>query len=316
MSNIQNITNTPPDSGAGDNLKVAFDKVNENFIELNETKLEDAPIDNKQYVRENGDWVEVNIDALDYDGNSPSTRSIEEIPAGTDITQFTITQLIENIYAPFIAPTFNSFSISGQNTLIEVGTLFGGNKTFLWNTTNAQNIQADSITIKNTTDNIVLGSDLENDGLQVLDIGTIVNTSPRTTVFSISATNTKNSVFNRNYQVESIYPFYHFRSNSPISASQMVTAINNSTATKVVAKSDGTISIPYLPNGEYIAVAYPASSPTKTRWYATELSQGDIPGGVFGAVVVDTLANGVEYKIHITPILTNNQVAVMQLRNN
>jgi hypothetical protein len=121
--------------------------------------------------------------------------------------------------------------------------------------------------------------------------------------------------------VTGVYPIYFYKSSSPITSSIMATAIGNGTATKIVVNSTGTISIPYSPNGQYVAVAYPSTSTTKTKWYVTELSQGNIPGGVFGALQIENVNSseaywsGVSYKIHVTPILTNPSATTIQLRN-
>ena len=101
----------------------------------------------------------------------------------------------------------------------------------------------------------------------------------------------------------------------------MQTAINNGSANKLVINSTGTISIPYAPNSEYVAVAYPATSTTKTKWYVTALSNGNIPGGVFGAqstLNVNSFQgywSNVPYKIHVTPLLSNPSATTIQLQN-
>jgi hypothetical protein len=71
--------------------------------------------------------------------------------------------------------------------------------------------------------------------------------------------------------ITGIYPYFYLKSASPISASDMASAIAGGTATKVVGSSTGTLSIPYNMSAQYLAVAYPASSTTKTVYYVTAL---------------------------------------------
>ena len=100
----------------------------------------------------------------------------------------------------------------------------------------------------------------------------------------------------------------------------MQSAIANGQATKVLASSTGTITIDFDANGEYIAVAYPATSTTKTIWYVNALDNGDIPGGLFGAANTlpcnspTNLWNNVNFKIHVSAGLIT-QTNPIQLKN-
>jgi hypothetical protein len=120
--------------------------------------------------------------------------------------------------------------------------------------------------------------------------------------------------------VTGIYPYFVYKSISPITPGIMQSAIASGAATKYVSSSTGTIYIPApTANGEYVAVAYPATSPTKTAWYVTLLNNGFIPGGLWSAQTTLPctssigLWTGVLYKIHVSNVLT--QSAQMELRN-
>ena len=123
---------------------------------------------------------------------------------------------------------------------------------------------------------------------------------------------------------EGIYPYFYYKSTSPITPAIMQSAIANGQATKVVASSTGTITIPFKADGEYIAVAYPATSTTKKAWYVTEVDKGKIElgGGVFGLentlLCSDSstpkLWEDVYYKIHVSPGLITQDKDI-QLRN-
>lgn len=120
--------------------------------------------------------------------------------------------------------------------------------------------------------------------------------------------------------VTGIYPYFYLKSSSPISSSDMATAIGNGTATKVVGSSTGTLSIPYNVSAEYLAVAYPATSTTKTKYYVTALDNGDITV-VFNAVATETANSNdgywssISYKIHTSKSALTNSNATIELRN-
>ena len=117
--------------------------------------------------------------------------------------------------------------------------------------------------------------------------------------------------------ITGVHPYYYLKSASPISASAMVTAIQNGTATKVIAASTGTLSIPYAPSAEYLAVAYPATSTTKTRYHVTALDNGAVTV-VFSPVATQTVTTALwsqSYRIHTSTGALTNSNATIELRN-
>jgi hypothetical protein len=117
--------------------------------------------------------------------------------------------------------------------------------------------------------------------------------------------------------ITGVHPFYHLKSSSPISAAAMVTAIQNGTATKVVADSTGTLTIPYAPSAQYLAIAYPSTSTTKTRYFVTALDNGAITV-VFAPVATLSVTTALwtqGYKIHTSSGALTNSAANIELRN-
>jgi hypothetical protein len=117
--------------------------------------------------------------------------------------------------------------------------------------------------------------------------------------------------------ITGVHPFYHFRSSSPISAAAMVAAIQNGTATKVIADSTGTLTIPYAPSAQYLAIAYPSTSTTKTRYFVTALDNGAITV-VFAPVATLSVTTALwtqGYKIHTSSGALTNSAANIELRN-
>jgi hypothetical protein len=117
--------------------------------------------------------------------------------------------------------------------------------------------------------------------------------------------------------ITGVHPYYHLQSSSPITASAMVTAIQNNTATKVIASSTGTLSIPYAPNAKYLAVAYPSTSTTKTRYFVTALDSGAITVAFapVSTLSVTTALWTQDYKIHVNNSAQTNSNAIIELRN-
>lgn len=117
--------------------------------------------------------------------------------------------------------------------------------------------------------------------------------------------------------ITGVHPYYHLKSSSPISASAMVAAIENGTATKVVADSTGTLTIPYAPSAQYLAIAYPSTSTTKTRYFVTALDNGAITV-VFQPVTTLSVTTSLwsqSYKISTSAGALTNSAANIELRN-
>jgi len=75
-----------------------------------------------------------------------------------------------------------------------------------------------------------------------------------------------------------IYPYFYGKSASQPSASDIASAIQAGTATKVLSDASGTISATFGASGEYIWFAHYVNYTNKTTWYVAELNQGNIGG--------------------------------------
>jgi len=140
-------------------------------------------------------------------------------------------------------------------------------------------------------------------------------------VRSTSAPQAASSGFaSTNRTITGLYPYYYLKSSSPITTASMVTAIENGTATASVASASGTLSIPYNVSSQYLAVAYPATNTTKTKYYVTALDNGAITV-VFNAVATSSvdsptsLWSNISYKIHTSNSALTNSNSTIQLRN-
>ena len=263
----------------------------------------------------------------------------ETIPAGTNIQELTELLLNKTFYPTFVNPTFNLTNNAG---LREVGSSFNVTLTFnfdrgkilgkldngIWNPTMLQDYRAGIAT--SYLLNGVSGSNNSASFNVTTILGT--NTLNGSVTYGIGAQpkDSKNNNFESPFPAgtspiqstsfEGIYPYFYYKSTSPITPAIMQSAIANGQATKVLASSTGTITIPFAANGEYIAVAYPATSTTKTIWYVNALDNGEIPGGLLGGINIlpcnspTNLWSNVNFKIHVSAGLIT-QPNPIQLKN-
>ena len=263
------------------------------------------------------------------------------VPAGTNIQELAELLLTTIFYPTFVNPTFSlgnnaglretgvtvtSFTLTfNYNRGQIVGALSGG----IWNPSLFQDFRAgasSSYTINGTTQ---AGNTLAVTSYTVLNGS---NTFSATVSYLIGPQplDSKNLNYLTPYpsgtsasqstSFTGLYPYFYYKSSSPITASSMQSAIALGSTTKVVADSTGTITIPFAAGGEYLAVAYPSTSTTKSVWYVNALDNGSIPGGLFGAQTTlscnspESYWSGVSYKIHVSPGLIT-QANPIELRN-
>lgn len=251
--------------------------------------------------------------------NTPNTTiQLGGIPPDTVIANRTAIDVLTDLLVVYLNPTFTSFVMS-QSTLIEVGVALSGTKTFTWTTSNSTNIISNMLLIRDVTSGVAIGSGLNNDGSEDLNIGTITNTVPITRNWRIEGLNTNNIPFNSsNYTVNSIYPIFFGISNSVPTANQALI----DSGTKQVVQSTGNLNITFGASGQYLWFAHPASNTTKTKWYVNALNNGNIGtiSDLFNAptsVSIDSptvMWNGIAYKIYISNFPTTT-AGNMELKN-
>jgi hypothetical protein len=172
-----------------------------------------------------------------------------------------------------------------------------------------------------STSSVVYGSTANyNAGLALKDSKGIDDTRPAAVRTSSAPQAASTGFASGNRTITGLYPIYHFRQAGAISTSDMVTAIQNGTAVAIVVNASGTISIPLAINNQFLAVAYPATNTTKTKYFVTSLDQGAITV-VFNAVATSNansptgLWSGISFKIHTSNSALTLTGSTMQLRN-
>ena len=189
-----------------------------------------------------------------YTNPAPMPQAVGGYEAGTTFNNVEYKDLINGLLYPYQYPTISAFSISGQATTLECGVaVSGSNRTFTWSTTNSNNITPNSITIRDHTNNITIGTNLANDGSEVLSFTDVVKTvTAQSNVWRIQAYNTKNQLITRDFTVVWYDPFYYGVGNKNLTVAQIQQLTKS-----VTSKSNKTFS--FSPNNQVYYFAYPQS---------------------------------------------------------
>jgi hypothetical protein len=201
------------------------------------------------------------ITASIFTNPNPTTKTIGGIPAGTTfVGDYYIQDLFDMLLYPAITPTFNSFTISGQGTSLEVGESVSGTKTFTWTLSSATYLKANSIDIEDTTNSSTLASSLSNDGTESISVS-VTKTSPSSNVWTIYGEDVDDNVFSRTFNVNWYYRIFHGSNASVSIGSSQIQALSSTLATNDI---NGTYSIGAANYG-YICIPSSFEIPTAFR---------------------------------------------------
>lgn len=139
--------------------------------------------------------------SLAYSNPAPMPTTVGGYLAGTTFpTPRTMQQMWDGLLYAYLSPAFTSFSDSGVPNPLEVGATIPAAATFVWGTSNAGNVQPNSISIQDVTGGVSLGTGLPNSGSYATTLpgGPITRTSIASYTFRINGVNTHLASFNRN----------------------------------------------------------------------------------------------------------------------
>jgi len=346
---FNNPTGTTSQYIRGNGSLATFPTLTSSFLELTDTPDTYTGQAGKATVVNALETALVFVDFPSSETTTPITADLtvggidagEVVPAGTNIQELAELLLTTTFYPTFVNPTFSlgndaglretgstvsSFTLTfNYNRGQIVGALSGG----IWNPSLFQNYRAgasSSYTINGATQT---GNTYSISGYTVLNCS---NAFSGTVTYLIGPQplDSKNANYLSPYPAGTsasqsssftgIYPYFYYKSSSPITSSGMVAAIQDGLATKVVASSAGTLAIPYNLSAQYLAVAYPSSSTTKTVYFVTTLDSGAITL-VFNPVAIESvnsatgLWTGIDYKIHTSQEAITNSNTTIELRN-
>lgn len=162
-----------------------------------------------------------------YDGSPTTTVSVGGLAAGTNISSLSLSQIIQSIVSPYVAPSFSSFSIS-QSSPLEVGASISGSKSFTFAFSQVGNVKANSVEILDAN-NQVMGTFAVNGSPASVNIGTIQLNAPGSYSWKARATNTQNVVFNSgNATVSWAWRLYSGVSNNATLSESAIKTLSNS----------------------------------------------------------------------------------------
>jgi len=204
-------------------------------------------------------------------------KETEPVPAthggleeGTVINNMNPCDVLKMVLFPYQYPSFTSFQIKNQTTLLEIGDkIQGGVRTFEWSTKNSDNIKPNSISIKDMNTNTVLKDNLENDGSEDIDIGSDKQeTSPNATYkWRISGVNSKGQTFTRDFTVVwRARVYWGLTTNENPTESEIKNAQNSA----LKANYKGTYNFSNQGQPVYYYIAYPASWGNISSWKDTD----------------------------------------------
>jgi hypothetical protein len=121
---------------------------------------------------------------------------------GTNLENKSIYEVFDLLLNPYQPPAFTSFSISGQDTILEIGdSIASGPKSFTWGISNSSNVTANTLSITGEPGTIVSGGSITSPYSYNLASAITKTTVNSTSTFTISATNTKSSSFSSSFTV-------------------------------------------------------------------------------------------------------------------
>jgi hypothetical protein len=165
-------------------------------------------------------------------GNYFSAISLQQGNQGDLIQVLVAKGLVAGQQSVYMAPTFASFSITGQATPVEVGsTIASGNHTFIWTTTNSANVKANSISIVDTTASVTLATGLANTGSTVVSFASSISrTTPGTQTWTINGLDILNNGFSTTFSVAWQYRVYAGNNVNAELTAPMILALTDSNA--------------------------------------------------------------------------------------
>lgn len=170
-----------------------------------------------------------------YTNLTPTPSTIGGIAAGSTFVNQTMQQMWDALLYPYQAPTFSSFSITGESSPLEVGATIPASVTFTWGTTNSANVQANSIDILDVTGGLTLATGLTNDGSEaIVRPGATTLTAAGSYTFRIQGVNSLLAAFTRNLTFEWRWrAYWGFSANVTLSEAQIEALASNALTTAI-----------------------------------------------------------------------------------
>ena len=178
-------------------------KLNDNGHLIIETTEKTFDLGLIQKKRRSGGMILASTGGSDftYTNSTPMPQDVGGLLTGTTFNQMSLNELWTRLLYPYQFPQFTAFNIN-LSPIYEVGdTIVNASYVTTWVIDNVEMLQTDSISIVYTNTNTILVSNLENTSPYSLAIPTITFSIPTNVTFRISAINTTETTFTRDFMV-------------------------------------------------------------------------------------------------------------------
>lgn len=193
--------------------------------------------------------------STNYTGASPATVSLGGFTAG-DAVSGTYSEILEQLLVPYVAPSFTSFTVSGQSTTLEVGSTISGNFLFSWAFDQPGNITASTTDIYDVTASTYIATNISNSSPASAAIGTITKNTATSHSWRGEATNTQSSTFNSsNFTINWRWKRYFGFTNSNPATNADIIALSSDFTTN----NNKTYTTAAPTGSQYLVFAFPAS---------------------------------------------------------
>lgn len=177
-----------------------------------------------------------------YTNSTPVPEKIGGVEQNTTFNNENVLNILEQLLYPYQYPTFTSFEIQNfQNLRYEVGTEITGEQTFIWSTSNDDNVSIDTISI--TGQNIPDTLNISNNNSHIINFSNpLTRTSAGTYTWTITGLNTKSEIFTRNKNIRWDFLMYYGSSNESSLNENQIKALQNNNLTASDNGTTGTFS--------------------------------------------------------------------------
>lgn len=190
-----------------------------------------------------------------YTNTMAVPNAIGGIAKGTTFNNMTMEEVFNMLFYPYQAPGFTSLSVG--KTAFGIGESTGNTINVSWDTSNKNNINANSIILK--YENAVIGNDLGNSGNnQPFTITPTVKNAPGSTTVYIELTNTKGEKSSRTATLSWTDEIFYGVSNNPTITD--VTGLTKMSSNTVAGRTYS------YPGGGYKYLVFPSRIGTPTEW--------------------------------------------------
>ena len=241
-----------------------------------------------------------------YTNANPTPADLGGISAGSTFLSQTMQQMWDALLYPYQAPAFTSFYINTQQSTLEVGDTSLANPDFRWSTSNSGNVQANSITLRNTTAGSDLATGLANDGNETITLAGITNNAPTTQTFTIRGTNTNSGSFSRNYSINWRWRLYYGESATTPLVEADVEGLRANLLTNTFARTYSMQA-----GSTYKYIAYPESFGTATSFTDAGTGFAVAMESPYLVSITNAFGQTINYRVHRTTNILNSAIDII-----